>query len=192
MLRQKFWEEYARAQEHGDHMILKRVYEGVTVLSNWQRIVANPRRLAYILTEPLRDQHEKKSLLSLGWHKIRSIMFAEPGINNKTGLTDTKLMDTQIKIWQFLYEYEHGKSVQKIQQENKNTNLNVEINGDKAITAANTEEEMKKLLADIKARLAEVPMPPEPKIAISACTEPKLVLPMEQAHRDAKKAEVER
>lgn len=177
VLRMRFWEEYNRAQADERNIVVKNIFHEVCTHPTFYRIIANPKRLAYILTEPLQDSFQSKSILGMSWKKMRSIMLAEPGVNNKTGLTDTKLLDTQLKLFQYLDQRENGMLIQRIKQETTNTNVNVDAN--KAIEQVNTEEEVRRILEAVKDRLAILPTPPEPK----------LVLPVEQSHRDAGRKE---
>jgi len=185
VLRRNFWDEYNRVlADELPAMLMKNIYQETCSLQTFNRILHDYKRLAYIITEPHRDKVKSQYALDCVWEKIIKLAKMDPEISTKTGLPDSKVWDLQLKLFQFLEQQKHGSLIHRIKQET--TNLNVEVDGNKVIAQANTEEEVRKILEQVKARLSILPTPPQPQI------EPRLVLPTEIAHRDAKKAEVER
>ncbi len=181
VIRRNFWDEYNRVQaDELDAINLTNVFRETCSKETFYKLVRDPRRLAYMLTEPHRDKVKSQYALDCVWDKIIALAKRDPEVNTKTGLPDSKVWDLQLKLFQFLEQQKHGSLIQRIKQET--TNVNVAMDG-KDLQKFRSVEEVDRRLAELEAQLQK---------PIAIASEPRLVLPIEQAHRDAKKAEVER
>lgn len=159
-------------------MRMSKIFEGVCSDFTFYTAIKNPKRLAYIITEPVRDKANAGYILDIGWKKMQELASMEIPVNHKTGMPDAKILDLKLKLFQYLDQRENGTLVQRIKQET--TNLNVDISPGKSQVPTNSEEEVRGLIHQLRQNLAQIPIPPEPK----------LVLPTEMSHRDAGKKEL--
>lgn len=200
ILRRALWDEYNRAIASGSQMVMSNIYRDTMQVSQFYELLRlHPKRLAFLLTQPQSDKNNSRAILELSWKQMRKIMLAEPEIDKKTGLPDSSALDRKLKLFIYLDQRENGLPIQRIHQKttSTNTNLNVGIDANptvKGLSPAASEDEVNRLLEEVKQRLLSTPSAPVPMIAKSDCKtiEPKLVLPVESSYRDAKKAEVKR
>ena len=127
-LRRNFWVKYPLAIASEEKMSANSLHKGICSRDGFYRVINDPMRTAFILTEPANEKVKAQHLLFLGWRKMKKIMESKPGTDNKTGLSDTKLMDLQFKIFCYLDQRENGSIVQRqeINQKTLQVNMNAE------------------------------------------------------------------
>lgn len=145
-IRLKFWREYTYALQNNIQMRMPNIYNGVCAEQNFFKLIHDQRRLAYMLCEFQEELEKRKLGLSLLWNEMIKLINKEIKYDLKTGLPDSKTMGQKLDLFKFLYAYQHGQPIQKIQQETKNLNYNIES------TSATPPTDM----AQIDARIAEL------------------------------------
>lgn len=169
-VRISFWKEYYRSQKTSTRITMANIYQGVCHTQAWQQMVTDPARLAYILTEPTLDDIKKKSLLLVGWSEMYKILTMDVPINAKTGTPEAKYYDLKIKVFEFLYTAIHGSPTQRIQQETKNLNYNVDA----------TQAQRQMTPAEIDAKIKEL----EAKDVVMISNQ-EVLLPVEKVHAES-------
>lgn len=125
-IRLNFWREYTYAQQNNYQMRVSDIHKGVCSDRYFFKAMEDKFRLAYILCEFPDEAQKRKLGLSLLWNEMLKIIKMEVPINQRTGAPDSKILSIKTDLFKFLYAYQHGQPVQKIQQETKNLNYNIE------------------------------------------------------------------
>lgn len=147
-IKMNLWDEYNWAQKHGMQMRMTYLYEGVCEQQTFSYIVNTPHRLAYIITPFFSEAQKRKRALSVLWKEMVEIMDMKVPINSKTGVPEPKIISLKVDLFKFLYAYQHGQPIQKIQQETKNLNYNVDATTqEKQLTPAEIDERIRLLEA---------------------------------------------
>lgn len=154
MLRRNFWIAYDNAIDAGKKIMLKTVISGACSYDYLTDLRKNYKRLAYIIKEPAKEAALTNNLLRLGWTRMSEIMKARPGVDNKTGLKDTKLSDLQFKIWQYTHQRIYGPTIQKHQHDIKQQTLQVNVDGSKALSPDATPQDIDEKLKELEHKAA--------------------------------------
>lgn len=148
-LRISFWLEYDRVQrEFAPKMEMIAILRGIISEDYfYSRYVKDPKRLAWVLIPPKSYTVKLTEMLELGLERMRDILAMDP---KESGKLNTKLLELQVKVAQAMDMRLNGAIAQKLEIENKNTNLNYQLRGtaqelSNLIESANMEEIDKKL-----------------------------------------------
>jgi hypothetical protein len=148
-LRMAFWLEYDRAQARGIGMEMKRVLGGACSEDYFYRVLRNPKKVAYILIQPVSYELACKDLLD------RSVMLLGQILDQITHSSkpDPKMYDVAIKIYNILDTRVNGAVVQRVEQKNLNVNVDAQKGPDSLS------------LDEVKKRLQELEKQnPEPRV----------------------------
>lgn len=126
-------------------MRMSNLSKGVCSDVHFSRLTSDPHRLAYILCEFADETQKRKLGLSLLWNEMLKIIKMEVPINAKTGVPEPKIIATKVDLFKFLYAYQHGQPIQKIEQQNKNLNYNIEAQEKPQLTMDEINEKLKLL-----------------------------------------------
>jgi hypothetical protein len=121
-LRISFWREYDRAAGRGHPMNMERICSGVCHIQQFQKVITNSYRLAYICTPPDDYVTTMQELLTIGLDQLRDIILL-PHVDDK-GAPITRMCDVKMKIIDNVLTRVKGAVTQRV--ETKNLNLNVE------------------------------------------------------------------
>lgn len=172
-LRISFWQEYENKFEKSEPMNINSVCRGVCSSPHfYQNIATNPYRLLFIITEVPKVQTKIKLGYHLSLQKMLDLLKASPKINTKTGLPDAKVMDLQLKVFQYLDQRLHGSLIQRV--ETKAVNVNVEAQAENKVNL-NSVEDIDKAISQLEIELSKPSLP----------NEPRLLTPMDTLHMDA-------
>lgn len=145
ILRMKFWLEYERVQAFNlDHINFAYITSGVTTRQYFQEFyLRTPSRVAWLLTPPINyaariDEVHFQAMMSL------SEIVRMPVIDSH-GKRDLKLAELKLKIFQAMDIRKNGAVVQRIDQTNKNLNLNMNA----------SEKEAKEIMSHIQGNNVE-------------------------------------
>jgi len=121
-----FWSEYHRCQYAGNHkMVMSNVYNHVCAGSYfWQRICANPVKLAYILNPPNDYRLGMEAILSEGLKVMYRAMRANNIINEQGNIVDAKNLEAILKIVDKTIVAIHGMPVMRHETKALNVNVN--------------------------------------------------------------------
>lgn len=151
-LRYAFWMEYNFASVGKRVINMPNIYNGVCRREYWwQRILTDSYKMAYIFLPPPAHRVEVRELLNVANQQIRDILMRDHIVRDKEGKdvgTDAKLAGAKVKIYEMLANRVHGAMIQKIQTENKNLNVDVNLDDAKSI------EDVEKRIRDAEMRLA--------------------------------------
>lgn len=162
-LRRNFWVKYSVAVAEQIPITNESLYNGVCAEPTFYNLLKNPARIAFITTEPRTEKEKADHLLHLAWKRIRDILEATPGVNNKTGLKDAKLPELQTKIFQYLDQRQNGKLIERHQHHIKQETIQTNIDGGK-LESHLTPQEVDKRLRELDEKLALPPAQAIPDI----------------------------
>lgn len=131
-VRRSFWKRYNIAIASEQPMSAVSIYSGACSENYFYQLLKDPKRVAFIITEPANDKVKSQYLLFLSWPKIRKILTADPAINPRTGQPDSKLMALQFEVFKYLNDRENGLAIQKHQYDINQKNLNVNVTAEQA------------------------------------------------------------
>lgn len=129
-LRVNFWDEYNWAQKNEKQMRMSTIYKGVCDQAFYSEITNTKHRLAYMITPFFDDLQKRRRSLAVLWKKMVDLAHMVVPVNDRTGVPDPKILGQQLDLFKFLYAYEHGLPITRIQQETKNLNYNIESKED--------------------------------------------------------------
>lgn len=164
-LRRNFWTVYPKAIFNEDPISIEAIYDGVISKPGFYSVVSDPKRVCFITKEPASDALKSQHLLNIGWRRIEEILSERPQ-RDKHGKPDTKLMDLQARLWEYLYERKHGKMVQTVHQKVDQKTLQVNVDGNKALPTSDhlTPQEVDRRLAELENKVALPPAQPVPEV----------------------------
>jgi hypothetical protein len=128
-LRISFWLEYDRVQrELASKMEMTAILRGVITEDYFYTTYSKDlKRIAWVLIPPKSYTVKLTEMLELGLERLRDILVMDP--NEKGGKKNTKLMELQLKIAAMMDMRLNGAIAQKLQVEQKNTNLTYQLRG---------------------------------------------------------------
>lgn len=124
-LRISFWDEYDRVIRHElMQMDLTVAWRGLVTLP-WfiAKANSNPKYLAWILSSPPSYELLLREISELALERQLQVMRL-PVVNQDTGKANVRLIEMQLKIFQFIDIRLKGAVVQKIEQKSLNVNVN--------------------------------------------------------------------
>jgi hypothetical protein len=152
-LKYAFWDEYDRCQRHeNNQLMVEKFCFGIMPRARFRKEVCKTKLLAWLITPPLTYIQRVKEIHELGLASQTEVM----KIKINPDKPNVKLIEAQIKIFQFADVRLKGAIVQKIQQQN----LNVNVDGNKQslpakqLTLDEIQLEIERLQAQSQALLA--------------------------------------
>lgn len=142
LIRMSFWNEYYRAQNQGDKMQVRNIYEAVCPRENFYQLVQRPHRVMWMLTPPEDQAKQMEVLLAKGMRRLDEILSLPITQNGKINIAVANLiMKTAIVLDVRL----KGQAVQKLEVTNKHEhNLNM------------TQEQVEKKIRELEKEEAEI------------------------------------
>ena len=142
-LRLAFWDEYFVACDNSKKMRIEAIYPRVCSREYFYSfVVANPLRLAWMMTPPEEYMLRMRSLLEQGLQRFEEIMKLpitkkilvkkKDGKEGVMSVADTKLIAEMIKIFAIVDNRVKGSVVQKLQVSQQNLNVNVDYEAPKS------------------------------------------------------------
>lgn len=152
-IRMLFWQEYDLAQAEVRQLEMWRVYKGVCDKEMLWRMCHEPKKLAWILCPTVSYMVHMQESLNFGLEQLREALGADHTFEiekngKKITMVNTKLLEIKAKIVAMLDMRVKGAVTQKIEQTNKNMNLNLnatEAQVNKIVESMSNEEIMKEL-----------------------------------------------
>lgn len=136
-LRVAFWEEHDRATRTNTKMVLTNMISGVCTPSYFiKHISSNSYKMAYVVRPPTNIWVATNETLLYAIEEMRSIL-AIPNHDSK-GRVNTALIKEKVNLYRELYNRVKGMTVQKVQVDQRN--LNVNVNNKSAPQAASLDE----------------------------------------------------
>lgn len=190
-LRRNFWNSYSIAVASEGTITNESVYDGVCAERTFFKVMEDPSRVAFIITESSTDKQYADHLLYISWHRMKHILAQTPEKNTRNGMLDTKLMDLQIKLFQYLDERQNGKQSQTHIHEVNQKTVQINMTADEALKQKHpthlTHQEVDKRLADLE-EIAALPPPQQtPEIIDSISHVEKLLSTNNRTVTEAKK-----
>lgn len=137
LLRMSFWNEYYRAQNQGDRMMSKNIYESVCPREHFYALIQRPHRVMWMLTPPEDQTRQMEVLLAKGMRRLEEILSLPITQNGKVNVAVANLvMKTAIVLDVRL----KGQAVQKLEVTNKHEIKMTQEQVDKKIRDLEKEE----------------------------------------------------
>lgn len=176
-LRLSFWEEYESCFESCTPMKTENIIKGIiSKACFYKNVLSSPGRVLFIITEPSYYKKRQKLIHHLALNRVLAITKEEIRYDAKTGLPDTKMMDLQLKAYQYIDQRLHGGLIQKHQVEQRSQNVNVNVHASTEI------KQMPNNIDDIDKRIAAM----EEELAGPALSPAHTpISPTEAVHKEA-------
>ncbi len=152
MLRKSFWEEYDKVQaENLPTMDVGRIYDRIcTKQTFYQRVVCNPKRLAFIVKEPERLNPKFKRIMDHGISRLEDLV-VNAKLQFPNGHMDAKGAKVVLDIVEFLYSRVYGSVIQKHQVQQQSLHLHAKVPHGTTEPMQNRIEELKEKLVGHRA-----------------------------------------
>ena len=156
-LRLSFWDEYLRAQDHGEQMIVANVVRNITSMDYWEnRVLRSEAKVAFLVIPPKDLIFAMKAHLDKGIERLGEFLDlpVKRIVRNKEGVViresvDSALIGQMVKIIQLLDNRVHGAVVQK----NLNMNIHAGGGGQEIGGAPMSEEEIQKKIDSLRKQM---------------------------------------
>ena len=144
LMRQNFWNEYFRASNaDSKKMLMNRIYDGVVGADTFHdRVIVNPKRLAFMLTPPKSYKTAMTNLLDVALTRYYEILSLP--IKKRNGETDGVVVNAIIKAGAMIREAIYGQAVQR------NVNINADVPEVGSIQSA---DDIDKKILELKSKL---------------------------------------
>lgn len=120
-LRYSFWGEHALAISQGRKMRVGSIFSSLMTRKKFDRIIADPVLLGFILT-PFKDYNAQlKEVLDIGTSKVREIMSAS--VLNDEGKLDLDTAKVILQAFKLLDSRVYGSPTQKLESKSLNVNI---------------------------------------------------------------------
>lgn len=123
-MRLQFWNEYEYAQAMQTEMNIEKVYLGVCSIDAWRNLCKRNEFVAWILCPPSNWNTLLQEAVVYWIEEMRSIL-EEPNKDPSTGKLDHKLVNLKLKIGALLDMRLHGGFTQRVEQLQRNVNINL-------------------------------------------------------------------
>jgi hypothetical protein len=151
-LRLSFWDEYDKAQATNRQMSMTNVLTGICTGKLFYDYISRPEKAAWLLCRPASYKAYVEEALNFSSMRMRQILAIDPIGND--GRVNVKLAELQAKIHAMLELRAIGAVTQKVEQTQKNFNLNVSTS-DKTVAGAmmaRTEDEIDNRIKELARR----------------------------------------
>lgn len=186
-LRRNFWKHYSVALATEEPILAIRLYENICSMNYFYNLLKEPKRVAFIICESVNDKIKAQYLLFLSWPRMKKILSQEPSINPKTGQPDTKLMELQFKLFQYLDARQNGSIIQKHQHDVNQKTLQVNVNAEQQSVTSMTPQEIDKRLEELRGKVSLPPAQAQPEIMDSISHVEKILATNNRTVTDSKK-----
>jgi hypothetical protein len=167
-LRDAFWREYDTAQSAYRNIRNENVYQGITASQNFYRLINDKVRLSFIVRPPTEYVAEANLLHTRLFERMLEISKMSPMENGKL---NTKVAETQFKLFQYIDQRKHGAIIQRVEQ--KNLNVNVEASKPPTQEIPQNMDEIDRRLMELEQRALEFKQTVPQDIIIDAITLPQ-------------------
>lgn len=147
-IRTQFWEEHDVAYRQGRPMDVKAIQKKVSSRI-FSGLVANPFRLAWLLSPPTDYTDLLKDIHSMSLEQMRRACQVDPV--GPDGKVNVKLIEAQKKIFEHVDFRIKGSFIQRIDQRNMNVNINADATSE---VAAQANQISKMTMAELNQRIA--------------------------------------
>lgn len=154
-LRISFWLEYERCQaEMLPQMAIRNILRGIMPYDSFQgRFLKNHLRVAFLTIPPKSYTVRLNEMLDVGLDRIRDVLDIPSITTNSKGqqVVNTKLLELQFKITNYIDMRKNGAIAQKLQIEQKSLNMNMKGDAKDIMNAIEHNN-----MADLDRRLVEL------------------------------------
>lgn len=161
-LRNSFWLEYNRQQEHGGHFKISNILAGICTIEYFSGVVCKtPGMVAWITRPPISYSRAMEEILSYGLERLREIMEMpfQKTVVDKKGFeritVDTEAAKLVMKAFHLVDQRKHGAYVQK----NLHLSGNIGANQVRELAAHDSMEDIDRRIRALKAKEKELEQP---------------------------------
>lgn len=154
-LRKALWAEYALSKSRVEPMNFAAMCEGICSPGYFYSAAVRPVKVYFYLCPPKDYLSEMKDLQDLGLVRLREMINLD--FVQKDGKLDPKVMKLVLQAIAMVDMRVNGSPTQKIEQTNRNANLNVSLTG-QLTQQPQTMEEIEARLAEVTGKIQGKPM----------------------------------
>jgi len=130
-LRESFWVEYEKCMQRDKRrVLLVNVYEGICSVSNFQRVMKNANKAAFILTPVRSYEREIDAILSHTTDRLWELSQLDFYTRKKNGRKEVNVPIARLvfDVIKMVQDRAKGMAVQRIATKNENVNTTVKVN----------------------------------------------------------------